>query len=71
MDMEFGYDGKYGAYQPHIIRGPVVPPPPLAAATATGPSATSPASPPVRAPSIAPVPSHAAARRGKKQNVLV
>jgi hypothetical protein len=21
-DMEFGYDGKHGAYQPHVIRGP-------------------------------------------------
>jgi hypothetical protein len=44
MDMEFGYDGKHGAYQPHVIQGPTVPPPPLAAITATGPSATTPAS---------------------------
>jgi hypothetical protein len=27
-EMEFGYDGKHGAYQPHIIRALVVPPPP-------------------------------------------
>jgi hypothetical protein len=49
-DMEFGYDGKHGAYQPHIVRGPVVPPPPLTAATVGTPTAT-PNSPPVRAPS--------------------
>jgi hypothetical protein len=70
-DMEFGYDGKHGAYQPHVVRGPAVPPPPLAAATAMGPSATTPTSPPIRAPSAAPESSRAAARRGKKQNVLV
>jgi hypothetical protein len=70
-DMEFGYDGKHGAYQPHVVRGHVVPPPPPAAATATGPSATAPASLPVRAPSAALESSRAAARRGKKQNVLV
>jgi hypothetical protein len=27
-DMEFGYDGKHGAYQSHIVRGHVAPPPP-------------------------------------------
>jgi hypothetical protein len=70
-DMEFGYDGKHGAYQTHVVRGPTVPPPPLAAAAATGPSAIAPASPPIRAPSAAPQSSHAAARRGKKQNVLI
>jgi hypothetical protein len=67
--MEFGYDGKHGAYQPHVVWGPAVPPP--AATTATGPSATGPASPPVRAPSAAPESSHVAARRGKKHNVLI
>jgi hypothetical protein len=45
MDMEFGYDDKHRAYLPHVVRGPAVPPPPVAAAT--GPSATAPASPPV------------------------
>jgi hypothetical protein len=35
-EMEFGYDGKHGAYQPHVVRAIVVPPPsPLAAAAAT------------------------------------
>jgi hypothetical protein len=67
--MEFGYDGKHGAYQPHVVWGPAVPPPP-AAATATGPSATCPASP-IRAPSAAPESSHVATRRGKKHNVLI
>jgi hypothetical protein len=70
-DMEFHYDGKHGAYQTHVVRGPTVPPPPLAAAAATGPSAIAPASPPIRAPSAAPQSSHAATRRGKKQNVLI
>jgi hypothetical protein len=46
-NMQFGYDGKHGAYQPHIIRGPTVPPPPPTDAAAMGPSATTPASPPV------------------------
>jgi hypothetical protein len=69
--MEFGYDGKHGAYQPHVIRGHAVPHPLPAAATATGPSATTPASPPIQAPSTAPELSRVAARRGKKQNVLV
>jgi hypothetical protein len=45
--MEFRYDGKHGAYQPHVVQGPAVPPPPLAVAIATGPLATAPASPPV------------------------
>jgi hypothetical protein len=72
MDMEFGYDGKHGAYQPHIVRGPVVPPPPPPiATTAMGPSATAPASPPVRAPSATLESSRATAHQGKKQNVLV
>jgi hypothetical protein len=37
-EMEFGYDGKHRAYQPHIIRAPVVPPPSPPAAAATGTS---------------------------------
>jgi hypothetical protein len=28
--MEFGYDRKHGAYQPHVIRVLVAPPPPAA-----------------------------------------
>jgi hypothetical protein len=70
-DMEFCYDGKHGAYQSHVIQGPTVPPPPPATTTAMGPSAIVPASPHVRAPSAAPESSHAAARRGKKHNLLV
>jgi hypothetical protein len=70
-DMEFGYDGKHGAYQPHVVQGPAVPPPPTVAA-ATGPSATAPASPPARAPpSAAPESSRATTHHGKKQNILV
>jgi hypothetical protein len=69
--MEFGYDGKHGAYQPHVVRGPAVPPHSPSATAATGPSATTPASPPVQAPSAAPKSSRVAAHRGKKQNVLV
>jgi hypothetical protein len=49
-DMEFGYDGKYGAYQPHIIRGPAAPPPPPTT-DPVGASAAAPASPLARAPS--------------------
>jgi hypothetical protein len=68
--MEFGYDGKHGTYQPHIVRGPTTPPPPPAADPA-GASAAAPASPPARAPSEAFKSSRAAACRDKKQNVLV
>jgi hypothetical protein len=69
-DMEFGYDGQHGAYQPHIIHGPVVPPPPPVT-DPMGPSATAPASPPACQPSAAPESSRVAACRGKKQNVLI
>jgi hypothetical protein len=70
-DMEFGYDGKHGAYQPHVVRGPVVPPPPPTAVVA-GPSAAAPTFPPARAPSSAtPDSSRAATHGGKKQNILV
>jgi hypothetical protein len=68
--MEFVYDEKYGAYQPHIIRGPAAPPPPPIA-DPVGPLHIAPASPPTRAPSTAPKSSRATARRGKKQNVLI
>jgi hypothetical protein len=79
-DMQFVYDGKHGAYHPHVIRGPVDPPPPPAA-TVVGTLAIAPTSPPARAPSpppasrpapsVAPESSRAASRRGKKQNILV
>jgi hypothetical protein len=46
-DMEFGYAGKLGAYQPHVVRGLVVPPPPPVATAATSPSTIGPTSPPV------------------------
>jgi hypothetical protein len=74
-NMEFVYDENHGAYQPHVIRGPVDPPPPPAAAAA-GTLAAAPASPPARAPSppptsrpalsAAPESSQAATRHGKK-----
>jgi hypothetical protein len=77
-DIKFVYDGKHGAYQPHVIRGPVDPPPPLAVA---GTLAAAPASPPAYAPSpplasrpapsATPKSSHADTHRGKKQNILV
>jgi hypothetical protein len=49
--MEFGYDGKHGAYQPQVVRGPAVPPPPPIVAIDVGPSAAAPASPLACAPS--------------------
>jgi hypothetical protein len=56
-DMEFGYDGKHGQYQPHIVRGPAAPSrPPTTAAMGT--SATAHDSPP-------------AGHRGKKQSIIV
>jgi hypothetical protein len=71
-EMEFGYDGKHGAYQPHVVWGPTVPPSPSTAAAAVGPSAVAPASPPAHAPSSAATKSSRAATRcGKKQNILV
>jgi hypothetical protein len=69
-DMEFSYDGKHGAYQPHVVRGLAAPPPPPTVDPASA-SATTPASPPTRAPSAAPKSSRIAARRGKKPNVLI
>jgi hypothetical protein len=77
-DMVFVYDEKDGAYQPHVIRGPMDPPPSPTAATGT--STVAPASPPARAPSppvsrpapsSAPELSRATTRRGKKQNILI
>jgi hypothetical protein len=38
-EMKLGYDGKHGAYQPHIVRVPAVPPPSPPAAATAGPSA--------------------------------
>jgi hypothetical protein len=73
-DMEFGYDGKQGAYQPHVVRGPAVPPPPPTA-TAVGTSAAAPTPSPTHAPSpavrrptpsAAPKSSRATTHRGKK-----
>jgi hypothetical protein len=53
--MEFGYDGKHGAYHPHNIQRPVAPPPPPPpTANLVGPSAATPASPPAHAPLVAP-----------------
>jgi hypothetical protein len=72
-DMEFGYDGKHGAYQPHIVRANAVAPPPPAAAAA-GTSAAAHDSPPAasrHAPLAAPESSRAAMRRGKKYNIHV
>jgi hypothetical protein len=57
--MEFGYDGKHGAYQPHVVWGPVVPPPPPAA-NPVGTSVVALASPPIHVPSAAPESSCAA-----------
>jgi hypothetical protein len=78
--MEFGYDGKHGAYQPHVIRGPVDPPPPhviVAGTLAVAPAshrAHAPCSPPAvsrHAPSAAPESSCATTRHGKKHNILI
>jgi hypothetical protein len=78
-DIEFGYDGKHGVYQPHIVRALVVPPP-SPPAVAAGTSTTAQDSPPAgahaplasrHAPSAAPESSRATTRRGKKQNILV
>jgi hypothetical protein len=70
--MEFGYDGKHGAYQ--------LPPPPPVVAT-VGTSVVAPTSPPTRSssppaasrptPSAAPKVCRAATHWGKKQNILV
>jgi hypothetical protein len=81
--MEFGYDGKHGAYQPHIVRAPTIPPSPptvaivgtFAAAHGSSPVA-SPAgarAPPAsgHAPSATPKSSKVVTHRGKKQNILV
>jgi hypothetical protein len=49
--MEFGYDGKHGPYQPHLVRAPATPPPlATAAAAAAGTSVAAPASPPTSCP---------------------
>jgi hypothetical protein len=66
---EFGYDGKHGPYQPHLVRSPAIPPPSAAAAR---PSSAAPASPLARrSSSAAPESSMAATHREKKQNILI
>jgi hypothetical protein len=83
-ELEFWYDGKHGAYQPHNVKAPAIPPPSPPAAAAMGTSAAAHGSPPVaspvgahaprasrHAPLVAPESSRAATRRGKKQNILV
>jgi hypothetical protein len=83
-EMKFGYDGRHGAYQPHIIRAPAIPPPSPPAATGGGTFAAAHGSPPTASPtgarapparrhalSAAPESSRATTRRGKKQNILV
>jgi hypothetical protein len=72
IELEFGYDGKHEAYQPHIVKTPVVPPPSPPAAAHGSPPAGARASPASgHAPSAAPKSSRADTRRGKKQNILV
>jgi hypothetical protein len=68
--MEFGYDGKHGPYQLHLVRAPAAPPPPAAT---VGTFAATPASLPASrpTPSAAPESSRGATRRGKKQNILI
>jgi hypothetical protein len=86
-DMEFVYDGKHGAYQPHIVWAPTVHPPSPPTAAAAGTSAATQDSLPARshapptlrhapptlrhAPLATPESSRAVTRRGKKQNILV
>jgi hypothetical protein len=78
-EMEFRYNGKHGAYQPHIVRAPTIPPPSRPSATAASTSVVAHYSPPVgaRAPPDsrhAPLAhlesSRAATHRGKKQSIL-
>jgi hypothetical protein len=77
--MEFGYDGKHGAYQRHIVRAPTIPPPsPTSAATAgtsvvahDSPLASACAPPDSRHAPLAHLePSRAATHDGKKQSIL-
>jgi hypothetical protein len=69
-EMEFGYDGKHAAYQPHIVRASAIPPPPIAAAM--GPSAAAHGSPTTAhvSPS-APESSRAAARWDERGNIFI
>jgi hypothetical protein len=67
--IEFGYDGKHGSYQPHLVRALAAPPPPATAGTSVAAPAPPPASHPT--PSAAPESSHAATSKGKKQNILI
>jgi hypothetical protein len=79
-DMEFVYDGKHVAYQPHIVRTPAVPPASQPTAAAMGTSVIAQNSPPAHA--HAPPPrrhapldalesSRAATHQDKKPNILV
>jgi hypothetical protein len=45
-EMEFGYDGKHGIYQPCNVRAPIIPPPPPAA-TVVGPCIAAHGPPPI------------------------
>jgi hypothetical protein len=78
-EMEFGFDGKHGEYQPHIVKDPTVPPPSPPAAAA-GTFAAAPSSPPTSA--CAPPASEQHLQLlvsllelpligGKKQNILI
>jgi hypothetical protein len=79
-DMEFGYDAKHRAYQPHIVWGSAVPPPPSVVTTVGTSSATlasflvrepSPSATRRSAPLATPESSRTATRRGKKPSILV
>jgi hypothetical protein len=71
--MEFGYDGRHGPYQPHLVRAPVSPPPLAVVAATVGTSVVASASPLARrpAPSAAPESSRVTTHIGKKQNILI
>jgi hypothetical protein len=80
INMEFGYDGKLGAYQPHIVRAPAIPPPSPPTTAVAGTSAAAQDSPPAgarappasrHAPLAAPKSSRAVTHWGKKRNILV
>jgi hypothetical protein len=65
--MDFGYDGKHGAYQPHIVKAPIVPPPSSSTLAHDSPP-TGARAPPTsgHAPSAAPESSRVVSHRGKK-----
>jgi hypothetical protein len=71
-EMEFGYDGKHEAYQPHIVRAPTVPPPSSSVVAHDSPPASARTPPASRhAPLATPESSRAATHWGKKQNILI